>query len=73
MGSPENGNFPLHYAMKMSLHRGWVGLKSLKIPLCNMLKNVKVFTFFIDLIRVSVQGVESLWGDYRFIPADWGS
>ena len=23
--------------------------------------------------RVSVQGVESLWGDYRFIPADWGS
>ena len=25
------------------------------------------------LIRVSVQGVESLWGDCRFIPADWGS
>ena len=24
-------------------------------------------------IRVSVQGVESLWGDCRFIPADWGS
>ena len=23
--------------------------------------------------RVSVQGVESLWGDCRFIPADWGS
>ena len=23
--------------------------------------------------RVSAQGVESLWGDYRFIPADWGS
>ena len=23
--------------------------------------------------RVSVQGVESLWGDWRFIPADWGS
>ena len=22
---------------------------------------------------VSVQGVESLWGDCRFIPADWGS
>ena len=22
--------------------------------------------------RVSVQGVESLWGDCRFIPADWG-
>ena len=25
------------------------------------------------LNRVSVQGVESLWGDCRFIPADWGS
>ena len=24
-------------------------------------------------LRVSVQGVESLWGDCRFIPADWGS
>ena len=23
--------------------------------------------------RVSVQGVESLWGDCRFIPADWRS
>jgi hypothetical protein len=23
--------------------------------------------------RVSVQGVESLWADCRFIPADWGS
>ena len=23
--------------------------------------------------RVSVQGVESLWSDCRFIPADWGS
>ena len=23
--------------------------------------------------RVSVQGIESLWGDCRFIPADWGS
>ena len=23
--------------------------------------------------RVSVKGVESLWGDCRFIPADWGS
>ena len=22
--------------------------------------------------RVSIQGVESLWGDCRFIPADWG-
>ena len=33
MGGPENGNFPLLYAMKMSLRRGWVVLKSLKTPL----------------------------------------
>jgi hypothetical protein len=25
-----------------------------------------------ECCRVSVQGVESLWGDCRFIPADWG-
>ena len=29
--------------------------------------------FYTDIPRVSVQGVESLWGDCRFIPADWGS
>ena len=28
---------------------------------------------FYQKPRVSVQGVESLWGDCRFIPADWGS
>ena len=29
---------------------------------------------FVSLnVRVSVQGVESLWGDCRFILADWGS
>ena len=27
----------------------------------------------IRVFRVSVQGVESLWGDCRFIPADLGS
>ena len=27
----------------------------------------------IAVTRVSVQGVESLWGDCMFIPADWGS
>ena len=36
MGGPENGNFPLLYVMKMSLHRGWVVLKSLKTPLRNI-------------------------------------
>ena len=29
--------------------------------------------FCTAFIRVSVQGVESLWGDCRFIRADWGS
>ena len=28
---------------------------------------------FIIVVRVGVQGVESLKGDCRFIPADWGS
>ena len=27
----------------------------------------------VETSRVSVQGVESLWGDCRFIPADWES
>ena len=37
-------------------------------------KNPKLdFLYFIVLARVSVQGVESLWGDCRFFPADWGS
>ena len=27
----------------------------------------------IEKPRVSVQGDESLWGDCRFVPADWGS
>ena len=25
------------------------------------------------IVRVSVQGFKSLWGDCMFIPADWGS
>ena len=36
MGGPENGNFPLLYVMKMSLHKGWVVQKSLKTPLRNI-------------------------------------
>ena len=28
--------------------------------------------YFLGNTRVSVQGVESLWGDCRIIPADWG-
>ena len=36
MGGSENGNFPLLYVMKMSLHRGWVVVKSLKTTLRNI-------------------------------------
>ena len=31
------------------------------------------FGFKAHILRVTVQGVESLWGDCMFIPADWGS
>ena len=34
---------------------------------------LKVAEHFRAKVRVSVQGVEALWGDCRFIPADWGS
>ena len=39
----------------------------------SMLK-INAIAFFVGIIeniRVSVHGVESLWGDCRFIPADW--
>ena len=36
-------------------------------------EKMKSEAFKILYARVSVQGVESLWGDCRFIPADWGS
>ena len=31
---------------------------------------ITVLTQQCDTLRVNVQGVESLWGDCRFIPAD---
>jgi hypothetical protein len=37
-----NGNFPFVYVLKMSLHRGVVGLKKAKIPLGNIKMVVKV-------------------------------
>ena len=46
--------------------------KSLMHFFCNPIFP-KIQPSFYDLGRVSVQGVESLWGDCRFIPADWGS
>ena len=36
MGGPENGNFPLLYAVKMIYVSGWVVQKSLKTPLRNI-------------------------------------
>ena len=35
--------------------------------------NFKIYFLNIVKSRVSVQGVESLWGDCSFIPVDWGS
>ena len=32
-----------------------------------------MFKKYTGCLRVSVQGVKSLWGDCRFIQADWGS
>ena len=46
----------------------------LRRPLCPRYKIwVKVSPIICINVRVSVQGVEPLWGDCRFIPADWGS
>ena len=36
MGGPENGNFPLIYAVKCPYVGGWVVQKSLKTPLRNI-------------------------------------
>ena len=41
MGGPENGNFLLLYAVKMSLRR-WVVQKSLKTPLRNIKMALKL-------------------------------
>ena len=37
------------------------------------LSQKSTYVSITNKVRVSVQGVESLWGDCRFIPADWGS
>ena len=36
-------------------------------------KKLENDTVYRTVVKVSVQGVESLLGDCRFIPADWGS
>ena len=43
------------------------------IILENFLQGRKKAIWVCTKTRVSVLGVESLWGDCRFIPADWGS
>ena len=43
-----------------------------KLTFSEMCGKVAWFCQIWGIHRVSVQGVESLWGDCRFIPADWG-
>jgi hypothetical protein len=43
------------------------------IKIQNGTESCTQFSQIYPVILVSVQGVESLWGDGRFIPADWGS
>ena len=52
VGGPENGNFPLLYVMKMSLHRRWVVLKRLKTPL----RNIKMAPYLHKLLVLEVLG-----------------
>ena len=56
MGGPKNCNFPLLYVMKISLHRGWVVLKSLKTPLGNikMAPNFDLVVVFVVAVVVVV-------------------
>ena len=47
---------------------------SFPVSSVTVLKGQKISeAFFFSFPRVSVKGVESLWGDCRFILADWGS
>ena len=47
MGGPENGKFPLLYAVKMSLRRWVGGSKSLKTPLRNIKMAPNIHAFLI--------------------------
>ena len=41
-----------------------------------LISDYHIFLAFVqttDLRKVSLLGVDSLWGDCKFIPADWGS
>ena len=55
---------------------GKQSLGSLRIKntvVCCIFTSSKRLLVQCPFFRVSVQGVESLWGDCMFIPADWGS
>ena len=69
-GSNSVVHIQFKYIFIASQYQSWQTLnfiKDLKFYLAHNIGNNCIWT------RVSVQGVESLWGDYRFIPADWGS
>ena len=69
MGGPENGNFLLLYAMKMSLRRGWVVLKSLKIPLRNIKMVLKLDSFMTYLLREhSYMTSDVFWEFLTYLP-----
>ena len=64
--------------LKKNLFQGKSMTKKHLFLYCNLVQ-VSNFSLFCDhlwlkcKVRVSVQGVESLWGDCSFIPADLGS
>ena len=52
VGGPENGNFPyLLYVMKISLHTGWVVLKSLETPI----RNIKMAPYATDILILKTE------------------
>ena len=51
-----------------------VWLKSLKwLDICQTIAIVRDCKWIRITTKVSLLGVDSLWGDCTFIPADWGS
>ena len=48
VGGIENGNFSLLYVKKMSFHKGWMVLKSLKTPL----RNIKMAPYVIHTFQI---------------------
>ena len=57
MDGPENGNFPLLDAMKMSFCREWVVLKILKTPLRNIKMSPNLFHIYLLWLATSLVGI----------------